>query len=89
MAQTKLGELVVNTSGNLPAIGSVAPDFQLTGNDLKDVSLKAFAGKNVVLNIFQASTPVCVQLRFVNSTNGPAHSPIPLCFASPRTFRLP
>ncbi len=38
MAQTKLGENVVNTIGNLPSAGSTAPDFTLTGVDLKDVS---------------------------------------------------
>jgi thiol peroxidase len=60
MAQTKLGELVVNTTGSLPPVGSSAPDFQLTSNDLKDVSLKTFSGKNVVLNIFPSiDTGVC------------------------------
>lgn len=60
MAQTKLGENVVNTSGELPANGSVAPDFILTGNDLRDVSLKNYAGKNVVMNIFPSiDTGVC------------------------------
>lgn len=60
MAQTKLGENTVNTAGNLPAIGSTAPDFTLTGNDLKDVKLSSFAGKKVVLNIFPSiDTGVC------------------------------
>jgi len=60
MAQTKLGEQVVNTTGNLPAAGNAAPEFTLAGNDLKDVSLKDFAGKNVVLNIFPSvDTSVC------------------------------
>lgn len=60
MAQTKLGESTVNTAGNLPAIGSQAPAFTLTGNDLKDVSSNQFAGKNVVLNIFPSiDTGVC------------------------------
>ena len=45
MAQTKLGENTVNISGNLPGIGSIAPDFTLAGNDLKEVSLKNFAGR--------------------------------------------
>ncbi len=60
MAQTKFGDLTVNTVGNLPAVGAAAPDFTLTGNDMKDVSLKDFAGKNVVLNIFPSvDTGVC------------------------------
>lgn len=60
MAQTKLGENVVNTIGNLPAVGSAAPAFTLTGNDMKDITLNQFAGKNVVLNIFPSiDTGVC------------------------------
>lgn len=60
MAQTKLGENTVNTIGNLPAVGSTAPAFTLTGNDMKDITLSQFAGKNVVLNIFPSiDTGVC------------------------------
>jgi thiol peroxidase len=60
MARTKLGEEVVHTNGELPAIGSTAPEFLLAGNDLTDMSLKNFSGKNVVLNIFPSiDTRVC------------------------------
>jgi thiol peroxidase len=60
MAQVKLGESTVSTSGSLPAVGSVAPDFSLTTTDFKQVSLKDYAGKNVVLNIFPSiDTRVC------------------------------
>jgi thiol peroxidase len=60
MAQTKLGENIVHTSGELPAVGSIAPDFSLVGIDLKEVSLKDFSGKNVVLSIFPSiDTNVC------------------------------
>lgn len=60
MAQTKLGENTVNLSGNLPPVGASAPDFSLAGADLKDMSLKDYAGKNLVLNIFPSvDTRVC------------------------------
>jgi thiol peroxidase len=50
----------INTAGQLPAVGSKAPDFRLTKTDLSDVSLKDFAGKKVVLNIFPSiDTGVC------------------------------
>lgn len=50
----------VNTAGNLPKVGSKAPDFKLTKTDLADVSLNDFKGKKVVLNIFPSiDTPVC------------------------------
>jgi len=50
----------VNTSGQLPAVGSAAPDFTLVKADLSEVSLKDLKGKNVVLNIFPSlDTGVC------------------------------
>ena len=50
----------INTVGSLPAVGSKAPDFKLTKTDLSDVSLKDFAGKKIVLNIFPSiDTGVC------------------------------
>ena len=51
MAETKLGGNPVQTSGDLAAVGSQAPDFVLTNTDLGDVSLKDYNGKRVVLNI--------------------------------------
>lgn len=60
MAQTKLGDTVVNTNGNLPALGTTAPAFSLTGVDLKDISNKDFHDKTLVLNIFPSvDTRVC------------------------------
>jgi thiol peroxidase len=54
------GEIKVNTSGELPAKGSVAPDFALVKSDLSEVSLKDLKGKKVVLNIFPSiDTGVC------------------------------
>ena len=50
----------VQTSGNLPAKGSAAPDFKLARTDLADVSLQDFAGKKKILNIVPSlDTPVC------------------------------
>ena len=43
--------VAVSTSGQLPAVGSAAPDFLLTKTDLSDVKLKDFAGKIKVLNV--------------------------------------
>ena len=60
MAEITLKGNKIHTSGRLPAIGSKAPDFMLTKTDLADVSLKDFAGKKIVLNIFPSiDTPVC------------------------------
>ncbi|MDO5535082.1 MAG: thiol peroxidase [Propionibacteriaceae bacterium] len=50
----------VNTAGDLPAVGTAAPDFTLVGSDLSDVTLADQAGRRVVLNIFPSiDTGVC------------------------------
>jgi thioredoxin-dependent peroxiredoxin len=50
----------VNTSGNLPAKGSVAPDFTLVRTDLTNISLAELKGKKLVLSISPSlDTSVC------------------------------
>lgn len=52
MATITLKGNAVSTSGQLPAKGSVAPDFKLVRSDLSEVTLQSYAGKKKVLNIF-------------------------------------
>jgi thiol peroxidase len=60
MAQITLRGNPINTVGELPAVGSAAPGFTLTGTDLGPVSSADFRGKPVLLNIFPSvDTPVC------------------------------
>jgi thiol peroxidase len=60
MAQITLRGNPIHTSGELPPAGAAAPDFTLVDKELKEVSLKDFAGKKVVLNIFPSiDTSVC------------------------------
>ncbi|MDO5025359.1 MAG: thiol peroxidase [Trueperella sp.] len=60
MAKITFDGSPVNTFGELPAVGTAAPDFTLTGSDLSDVKLSDYAGKQVVLNIFPSlDTDVC------------------------------
>jgi thiol peroxidase len=55
-----LGGNPVNTSGDLPAVGTSAPSFDLAAVDLGNISSADFAGKNVVLNIFPSvDTATC------------------------------
>lgn len=50
------------TFGELPAIGSRAPDVSLVNTALQDVSLANFMGKRKVFNIFPSiDTPVCAR----------------------------
>ncbi len=60
MAQITLKGNSINTIGELPSVGSQAPDFKLTKSDLSDITLKDFAGKKVILNIFPSiDTGIC------------------------------
>jgi thioredoxin-dependent peroxiredoxin len=50
----------VHTIGELPAVGSKAPDFKLTRGDLSDASLEDYKGKVRILNIVPSlDTSVC------------------------------
>jgi thiol peroxidase len=60
MATITLGGNEIHTKGNLPEVGSQAPDFTLIKSDLSKASLKDFAGTRVILNIFPSiDTDVC------------------------------
>ncbi|WP_020168105.1 MULTISPECIES: thiol peroxidase [Methylotenera] len=50
----------VDVAGNLPKVGSTAPNFTLVDKALADVTLETYAGKRKVLNIFPSvDTPTC------------------------------
>lgn len=88
MATVTLKGNPVNTSGNLPAIGSKAPDFKLTKTDLGDVSLKDFAGKTVVLSIFPSvDTPTCAaSVRRFNAELSKLSDTVVLCASADLPF---
>jgi len=88
MAQTKLGDSIVNTNGNLPAVGSVANNFSLAGIDLKEISLDQFAGKKVVLNIFPSiDTRVCaMSVREFNKRASELTNTVVLCISKDLPF---
>ncbi|MEQ6903633.1 thiol peroxidase [Nocardioides sp. YIM 152588] len=58
MATTALGGNPVTTVGELPAVGSAAPAFELVGSDFSTVTLPT--GTRTVLNIFPSvDTGIC------------------------------
>jgi len=60
MATITLKGKKIQTEGELPRVGSRAPDFTLTDGDLKDVTLASWLGKRKLLSIFPSiDTPVC------------------------------
>lgn len=49
-----------HTCGDIPAVGTPAPDFTLTTKELGELKLSELKGRNVVLNIFPSlDTAVC------------------------------
>ena len=62
MAKVKFHGDDISISGNLPAQGSKAPEFQLTKGDLSKTKLADYAGSKVILNIFPSiDTGVCAK----------------------------
>lgn len=51
MAQITLHGDATSTNGDLPSVGSAAPDFKLVNADLADVSLADYAGKKKLISI--------------------------------------
>ncbi|MEJ2105925.1 MAG: thiol peroxidase [Acidiferrobacteraceae bacterium] len=62
MANITLQGNPITTSGELPAVGSAAPDFQLVGKELNNVTLADFAGRKKLLNIVPSlDTGICAK----------------------------
>lgn len=60
MADITLKGNPIHTNGELPAVGTSAPDFTLVNKELANVSLADFAGKKKLLNIVPSlDTAVC------------------------------
>lgn len=90
MAQITFKGNPINTSGNLPEVGTKAPDFNLTASDLSEKSLSDYKGKNVVLNIFPSvDTGVCAQsVRTFNEKVSAADNTVVLCVSKDLPFAL-
>ena len=60
MAEITLQGNKINTNGEVPQVGSSAPEFVLVDSDLNDITLSNYDGKNIILNIIPSlDTPVC------------------------------
>jgi len=88
MAQVTFKGSTVNTKADLPAVGSVAPDFSLTKKDLSSVSLSELKGKKVVLNIFPSlDTAVCAaSVRKFNAELNSLNNVVVLCISKDLPF---
>lgn len=60
MANISLRGMSITTNGDLPTVGSQAPDFTLTNEKLSDVGLSEFKGKKKLLSIVPSlDTGIC------------------------------
>jgi thiol peroxidase len=60
MAQFFIKGKPANTVGDLPSVGSDAPDFTLVKSDMSNMSLSELKGKKIILNIFTSlDTSTC------------------------------
>lgn len=78
----------VRLSGELPAKGTKAPAFTLTGQNLNDISLEDLRGKRVVLNIFPSlDTDVCAaSVRRFNKEASELDNTVVLCVSEDLPF---
>ena len=88
MSQVTLGGNPVNTSGDLPAVGTSAPSFDLAGVDLGNISSADLVGQNVVLNIFPSvDTPTCAtSVRTFNERAAGLDNTVVLCVSADLPF---
>jgi len=90
MATVTLKGNPIHTNGELPAAGAPAPDFKLTGVDLKDVSLAEYKGKKKILNIVPSlDTAVCAtSTRKFNESGGKLPNTVVLVISADLPFAM-
>ncbi|QXP54838.1 thiol peroxidase [Cellulophaga sp. HaHa_2_95] len=88
MAVVTLKGNKLNTIGSLPAVGTSAPSFTLTKNDLSAADLSQYKGKKVVLNIFPSvDTGTCAQsVRQFNTEASELKDTVVLCISKDLPF---
>jgi thiol peroxidase len=88
MSTITLGGNPVQTSGELPKIGTQLADFKLVKNDLSIATLADFSGKRAVLNIFPSiDTGTCAaSVRKFNETAANLNNTVVLCISRDLPF---
>ncbi len=78
----------VSTVGELPKVGTQAPEFTLVKADLSEVTLAELSGKNVVLNIFPSiDTGTCAtSVRKFNEHAATLDNTVVICVSADLPF---
>jgi len=88
MSTTKFKGTDVHTNGELPAVGSQAPDFVLVNGSLQEIHLSDFKGKKVLLNIFPSlDTATCAtSVRKFNKWVSEKENTVVICISKDLPF---
>ena len=88
MAKLTLGGNPVETLGDLPKIGTKAPDFKLVNKDLSQKSLSDFKGNKILLNVFPSvDTGTCAaSVRAFNKEVSSLENTVVLCISRDLPF---
>ena len=88
MAKITLKGNPINTIGELPTIGALAPNFELIKTDLSTATLADYKGKKVVLNIFPSiDTGTCAtSVRSFNKLAASLTNTVVLCISRDLPF---
>ncbi len=83
MHKIKFNGGTFETYGDLPSVGSRAPDMSLVDTELRDLSLANFSGFRKVLNIFPSvDTPTCAKSVEVFNRIGADHDSVRMLMIS-------
>ena len=88
MSTVKFKGTDVQTSGKLPEIGSIAPDFKLVNSGLQEIHLSDYKGKKVLLNIFPSiDTGTCaMSVRKFNKWASEKENVVVICVSKDLPF---
>ncbi len=88
MATITLKGNAIHTVGELPAVGSEAPAFNLVSTALQDVTQADFSGKKLILNIFPSvDTGICaMSVRHFNADAAGREDTAVLCVSADLPF---
>lgn len=80
----------INLNGELPPVGSKAPEFTAVKTDLSELKLSDYLGKHVILNIFPSvDTGVCAaSVRRFNEEASKLDNTVVICLSKDLPFAL-
>ena len=90
MANITLGGNPISTIGNLPEIGTIAPEFDAVKKDLTLFSSSELVGKNIIINIFASiDTGICADsTRRFNKEASALENTVVICISRDLPFAL-